>query len=419
MSNTEPRRSARRALLNATLLAAASLAPASTVAAQTGPLDIPLRGFSAAELTRLEPLLERGIVGLVELAQGDVVPAVHLAARVNAPADRVRDLVVQPSGYPSFMPAVSEVVEHERHGDALAFSWRWRTSIFTLGGDATLTRFDPPAAQRERGSRVVVERTRGDLGQGREVWRILPQGPDRSLVLVSTRMDLRDANYLTRQLSTAALSLSRSINLAMGLGMLTRIRLEAERQVGWERPHVEEELTRPSVELARLDALLQRGDLVLVELNGPDLRQATMVSRLPHAEAAVRAIMLDPVAFAQALIAGSRAEVRDRSEEGVRFDWAVDLPLVGTGGTMVLREDEDRTVLLDAVGGALSGGSWRFITRPLASGATAVVAWARFDVGSANFLLRAVVDADASLRPGLSAATEVMMARALRIRLDR
>ena len=51
--------------------------------------------------------------------------------------------------------------------------------------------------------------------------------------------------------------------------------------------------------------------------------------------------------------------------------------------------------------------------------ATGVVGWATFDVGDTNFLLRAIVDADSALRPGLNAAAEVMMARALRIRVNR
>ena len=38
-------------------------------------------------------------------------------------------------------------------------------------------------------------------------------------------------------------------------------------------------------------------------------------------------------------------------------------------------------------------------------------------VGTASFLLRAIVDADESFRTGLSAATQIMFARALRIRL--
>ena len=398
------------------LPAIALLLPVAARAQTSEALDAPLRGFTTAELARVEPLLDEGIVGLIELGHGDEIPAVHLAAEVAAPPDAVRDVLATPAGYPSFMPAVSEVVEHERHGNVLAFTWRWRTSIFTLGGEANLAVFSPAPAQRARGHRVVVERTGGDLGQGREVWRILPRG-EGSLLLLSTRVDMRDANPITRQMANASRSISRSINLAMGFGMLSRVRIEAERRRGFERAAIEAPLRRPDVDLRVIDPLLRRGDFLFIETNGTELRQTSVATRLPHPEARVREIMLDPVAFTQALIAGSHASVRERGEDGTLFDWAVDLPLIGTGGSMRLHEEPDRAIHLDATSGALDGGQWRFVTQPLSGAATGVLGWAEFDVGSANFLLRAIVDADTSLRPGLSAATEVMMVRALRIRL--
>lgn len=384
---------------------------------RTDALSAPLRGFTTAELARIAPLVGRGVVGLVELPQGDLLPGIHLVAEIEAPAETVRDVIARPAEYPSFMPAVSEVALQDRHEHMVGFTWRWRTSVFVLGGRAVLALYEPPPAQRARGYRVVVERTDGDLGQGREVWRILPRGPRRSLLLLSTRMDLTDANELTRQLSSASRSISRSINLAMGFAMLARVRMESERRAGFARPEVEAELARPQVDLAALDSILRRGDLLLIEVNGVALRQVTVATRLPHREERVREIMLDPVAFTQALIAGSSATVRERTDEGVRFDWAVDIPIVGSGGGMTLRESADRSIELDAISGAMDGGRWRFVTQPLAGSATGVLGWAAFDVRSANFLLRALCEADASLGPGLSAATELMMARALRLRL--
>lgn len=384
---------------------------------RTDALSAPLRGFTTGDLARIAPLLDHGVVALVELPQGALLPGIHLAAEVEAPAETVRDVIARPAEYPTFMPAVSEVALQDRHQQIVGFTWRWRTSVFVLGGRAMLALYEPPPAQRARGYRVVVERTEGDLGHGREVWRILPRGPGRSLLLLSTRMDLTDANELTRQLSSASQSISRSINLAMGFAMLARVRMESERRAGFARAEVEAPLARPDVNLAALDPLLTRGDLLLIEVNGVALRQVAVATRLPHREERVREIMLDPVAFTQALIAGSSATVRERTAEGVRFDWAVDIPFVGSGGGMTLRENADRSIDLDATSGAMSGGRWRFVTQPLAGNATGVLGWASFEVGSANFLLRALCEADASLGPGLSAATELMMARALRLRL--
>src|SRR5690606_28785913 len=127
------------------------------------------------------------------LPEGALLPAIHLAAIVDAPAATIADIVTDPEGYPAFMPAVSEVTVTERAGETRAFSWRWQTAVFALRGDAMLTRYAPPRAHPERGYRVAMERTRGDLGVGRQVWRIVPRGPNQSLVTLSTRVDLRDA----------------------------------------------------------------------------------------------------------------------------------------------------------------------------------------------------------------------------------
>ncbi|MFK7985402.1 MAG: type II toxin-antitoxin system RatA family toxin [Sandaracinaceae bacterium] len=379
----------------------------------------PLRGFSARELTLIAPMLERGTVALVELPHGAVLPAVHLARVVHAPAARIADVVSDPAHYPDFMPAVGEVEVTERAGQSIAFSWRWTTSVFALSGQAMLTRFDAPASHPERGFRIDIQRTQGDLGHGREVWRILPRGPGRSLVLLSTRMDLRDSNYLTQSVASASRSINRSVNIAMATGTLLRAGTEAERRSGYVATPRPAALHAPEVDLAPLANVLRRGDMLLIESNGIQLTQSSVMSRLPQPEARVRQIMLDPVAFTQALIPGSSATVLAERGNARDFHWGVDLPLIGTSGDMTLSEREDRVVELDATDGAMNGGRWRFRSQPLPGNATGVVGWATFDVGDTNFLLRAIVDADPAFRPGLSGAMEVMMARALRIRVNR
>lgn len=405
------------------LVALALLVAAPCSAQERGSHDAgeaALRGFTRADLARIEPLLAQGVFGMVEHAQGDILPGIHLATEVEAPASVMADVLAHPDRYPTFMPALSAVTLRESEGGVTGFTWQWRTSVFTLGGEAMLTVFAPRSPNSPRGYRIILERTDGDLGHGREVWRIIPRGPGRCLVMLSSRMDLTDSNYVTRQMANASRSLSRSINLAMGFAMLLRARGEAERRVGFVRPELSDELSRPVVNLAALEPLMQRGDLLLVSAAGTQLRQAAVMTRYDRELAQVRDIMMNPVAFAQALIQGSSASIREsRDEEGVTFDWRVDLPIIGTGGSMLLSEPDPQTVVLSAREGAMQGGLWRFETGRLPSGATSVMGWAQFDVADVNFLLRAVVDADGGFRAGLSAATEIMMARALRIRLTR
>ncbi|MCA9606715.1 MAG: SRPBCC family protein [Myxococcales bacterium] len=405
-------------------VALALLCTTPTEAQETLPphdaLRAPLHPLTSRDLARLEPLMALGVAGIVEHDMPPLLPAIHYAVRIDAPAETVAEIVATPEGFPELLPAVNEVRIEERRGNSVAYHWQWQTSVFSLGGRAMLTNYAPPAAQRERGWRVVVERTEGDLGHGREVWRIRPTDDGGTVLALSTRMDLADANYVTRQMPSSGRSLSRSITMTTALAMMLRVQAEAERRAGRPPRVLDPELRRPAIDVRPLEPMLLHADIVLIEAAGEQFRQSAVITRYPRREAQVRSVMGDPVAFSEALIQGSTATVTGQpAPRTVAFDWRYDMPLVGASGSMVMREREDRVLELDATEGSMRGGRWRFETSRLPSGATAVLGWAHFDVAEGNFVLRAICDADPTFHVGLGASTEIMMARAVRIRIDR
>ena len=244
----------------------------STASAQerTVEADRPLATFSPAELRQLAPLLDDGVVSLVEWAYGTELPAVVIACRVNAPAAVVAGVIGDPAHYPDFMAALDGVTvrsDEMREGvRSLSYAWSWEASVFTLRGENTMEAYAPPAEAPERGYRFVVRSTGGDLGVGRTVWRVVPDG-EGSLVMSSSRMDLRDANYIARSLAAASSSVNRSINVALAFSMVTRTRAEAERRHGTGRTHLPTpsgEPARPTFDATRIEELLMRGDLLWV-----------------------------------------------------------------------------------------------------------------------------------------------------------
>lgn len=405
-------------------IALALLSAASAEAQETLPpydaLRAPLNPLTTRDLARLEPLMALGVAGVVEHDMPPLLPAIHYAVRIDAPPETVAAIVTQPEHFPELLPAVSEVIIEERRGDSVAYHWQWQTSVFSLGGRAMLTTYAPPASQRERGWRVVVERTEGDLGHGREVWRIRPTADGGTILALSTRMDLADANYVTRQMPNSGRSLSRSITMTTALAMVIRIQAEAEQRAGRPPRVLDTELRRPPIDVRPIEPMLAHADIVLIEAAGEQFRQSAVITRYPRREAQVRSVMGDPVAFSEALIQGSTATVTGQPAPGVvAFDWRYDMPLVGASGSMVMRERDDRVLELDATEGSMRGGQWRFETARMPSGATIVLGWAHFDVAEGNFVLRAICEADPTFHVGLGASTEIMMARAVRIRIDR
>lgn len=398
------------------------LVPSSVAGAQRGPetADRALATFSPPELEAIEPLLRTGTVSLVEFAWGEDIPAVVVATEVDAPAAIVAQVVADPRRYPDFMPALDAVTVTAEEGSQISYAWRWQAAIFALRGNQVMQILAPPDDQPERGWRFVVRSTGGDLGEGRTVWRILPRG-DRALLITSSRMDFRDANYVARQLAAASQSMNRTVNIAMHFAMVLRTRIEAERRAGRPRaplPAAEGEPERPPIDPLAVEALLDRGDLMWVETSGVDLGRIAVLGKMHTPEAVTRRAMLDPAGFTQGLVVGAHATVLEQRADETRFEWGIDLPFVGSSGQMLLAVRPDGRVHLDGVQGALARARWRFetVARPYG---TLVVTWGRFDPADGVWLMRVVTDADGAFRPGLASATQLMMMRGLRTRLLR
>lgn len=387
--------------------------------------DRALATFTPSELRQLAPLLDSGVVSLVEWGYGGELPAVVIACRVNAPPATVAQVIGDPAHYPDFMAALDEVnvtgETNEAGLHAISYSWAWQASVFTLRGDNTMDLYAPPDGEPERGYRFVVRSTGGDLGVGRTVWRVLPDGSG-SLIMSSSRMDLRDANYIARSLAAASSSVNRSINVALAFSMVLRTRAEAERRSGTTRTpfaSASGDPARPTFDPTSIEAMLMRGDLLWVEsTDGTDQGRVVALSRLPQTADRVRGAILDPGGFTNGMLAGAHATILEAGPEGTRFSWGIDLPLVGTSGEMRMSERPDGVLCLDATSGALEGAAWRFALTPRDYG-TLVTAWGTFDLASGLWLIDVVQGADPSFRPGLSASAELMMVRGLRYRLAR
>lgn len=377
-----------------------------------------LAGLTAQDLQRLAPQIARGPVALVEFADtdGGELPGVHLAALVHArPAD-VAALIDNPAGYPRFMRTLDEVSATHREGAARVYDWAWKLGLFRLSGRNAMTVFTPPADRPDAGWRFAIDAQGGDFGVGRIVVRVLPQDASRdaSLLLLSLRLDLQRSNYIVRQMARATHSINRSANMSLGYAMLLSFRREAERRAGYAAPVREAAgLERPRVNARALIPLLLRGDLVAMDMPGDHLNQVAVFALIHRARADVHGIMLDADAFGAALVPGSGARVVAREGPVTTFDWSVDLPLVGASGRMRMRDD-DPVVAIEATDGALQGGEWRFETRALSKHATMVSGWASFDVTRSTWLVRALASADPYLGHGMTAASEVMLVRALR-----
>ena len=370
------------------------------------------------ERTLLAPYLDRGPVVLTEFSNRQTdLPAVIYAARIEAPATTVASVVGQPERYPSFMQALDSVDVASIHGDMMAFHWTWGVALFSMTGHNVMTTFpgDP-----ERGYRYDIRTMGGELGIGRVTWRIYPDGPKRALVVFSSRLDMRDANFITRKLASQGNAVNRTINVAVAAVTLLEIKSEAEDRAGTSRPTQSRlrPLTRPNVDMDALGRLLRRGDLVMMDLEGDTLQRVTVVGRAGAGIGRVRQVMLDPKEFGRSMIYGSCAEVVSQSHEAVRFEWEIPIPLLKVGGEMVLRPSPT-VIAIDGVSGTLSKGRWRFDTHRYPGGEAGVIGWASFDPKDSPKLIRKLIAGNTQFSHGFVAATQLAVMRSLRGRARR
>ncbi|MDH3817753.1 MAG: hypothetical protein OES21_04015 [Myxococcales bacterium] len=375
-----------------------------------------LGAFSPAERALLTPYLSQGPVVLTEFQNRQTdLPAVIYAARIHAPAKTVAGVIGKPSDYPRFMAALTAVDIQEVSGQMTAFDWTWGVTLFSLTGRNVMTSYPGDST---RGYRFDIRTTGGDLGIGRVMWRVYPEGPHRSLVVFSSRLDMRNANYITRQLASEGNAVNRTINVAVAMVTLLEVKAEAERRAG---THVNgkfatKPLRRPQVDMKALRPLLGRGDLVLLDLDGDVLQSVTVVGRSGASVGRVRRVMLDPEEFGKSLLHGTCAEVVERTDEGTRFEWEIPIPLLHVGGEMLLRPSPT-VVAVDGISGTLSKGKWRFDTHRYPGGEAGVIAWATFDPADSPKLIRKLIAGNTHFSHGFVAATQLAVMRSLRTRV--
>jgi len=380
-----------------------------------------LDGLSNGDLARLAPELASGPVALVEFAdmQADQLPAINIAVPVQARADLVTRIISDPAAFPRFMPTLDSVKIIAKHDNSIVYDWAFDLTVLHMQGRNVMTLYPAPVGRADAAARITIDSEQGDLGRGRFLFRVHPRG-DASLLVVSMRLDLREANYVARQVAKAARSVNRSANVALAFSMALHIRSEAERQAKYvpaaSLPHG---LRKPDIDVTRLAPLLNRGDLLFFSgVGARALDQIAVVGAVAQNQAKVQSVMHDAKAFGSSLVPGSKAEIVAQDASGTTFDWAIDLPLVGVSGRMLM-EDKPPVMSISATQGALSGGRWLFELTPVGPDATLINGWARFDFNHSTWLLEKLVSADPYLGQGIVGASQLMLMRAIRSRAAR
>lgn len=365
-------------------------------------------GLSDTERAALMPLLERGIVALIQSNADRTLKQISLATIVRAPADAVFHLVATPELYPSYMPNISEVNVLERHENMLAYEWAWRGALLDLHGSNAVTLYRP--------NRVETTSTSGDLGRGKTRWDFYPLGPDKSLVVESLFLDVRQANWITRQLVAADPSMMHAMNLSTGLVLMLGVKLRVEQQAGvgdGKRPTGGVSGRSPldarlSVVTPALLPLLNRGELALIENDAQGrLRQATVFGKINGTADAARTILRDPTGWPAVLPQVQSTEVTSRTDQEVLFDFELGLPVVNVEGKMKMQFPAGGNLTMEVPEGDMRGGRWMWEFGAV-DGQNIVAYSSRANIARANWLIGRLVQREPLFLHGLSCASNLI-----------
>lgn len=396
-------------------LARADDAPEDALTART-------RAFSPAELRAVEPLLDRAIVTYIEMTEFVELPQVTVLGRADVSCREVLATARDVASYPRFMPATGTVAIEASTPTSIGYEWTWQASILSFRGRTLLTAMAD--GDGSAGFRLVYETHSGDLGRARRVIRGTPlvggDGAERCQLQLVGRQDIRDANYIAREASGSALTMSRSLSLVLAIGTVARLRGEAERRAGVVRPRIEWSTGDPralDVDVRALAPLLHRGEMFIIETtDGSDLGTvvglARMFTFLPEP---IRRAFRDPVRFTVGLIRGASITELEELSDGARYRWDVNVPFLGSSGELTIRDVSESEIELEATRGAMRGGRIVLTTYPDDDGVSAYVSLAtRLNPADGMPVIAAIESTDGSFRPGLVSSGLLMAIRGLR-----
>ena len=112
-------------------------------------------------------------------------------------------MLTDPAGFPRFMPTLDRVSIVAKHDTSVLYDWAFDMAILRLRGRNTMTIYPAPKGKPDAATRVTIDSDEGDLGRGRMLFRVHPRGAD-SLLVLSLRLDLREANFVARQVASPA-----------------------------------------------------------------------------------------------------------------------------------------------------------------------------------------------------------------------
>ncbi|MCA9549638.1 MAG: SRPBCC family protein [Myxococcales bacterium] len=393
---------------------------AAPAAASAKPLELESRAADL-HIPTLAALTKRGDVALIETTPAGRCKQVVIFALLDAPPEKVWDVIMDVESYPKFLKTVVSVEVTGKKKGITAFEWELDVPFFNLKG-----------TRLQRGLRPSLVEVRGQSGNlrgSRERWELYPVEGGRTLAAFYRALDIETGGLLLGTMVKLEPSMDQGANLSTGFVHMRELAAyvagrpaldpNPKPRTGAVPAFRSLELGKGELSFAPLEGLLKHGQLALIESH-PDgaLKQVALFTRVAAPPEKMKAIVQDPAKYPDFIPNFARQDV-ERTEDGkLRMDWELNVPLSSVEGVSLMTIEPDGTVDVVAQEGDIKRGRWRWEFRDGGKGATIPIHYVYSDVREASWVTKKLVEKQPLLEHGIVIASGTVAMTAMKARAE-
>jgi ribosome-associated toxin RatA of RatAB toxin-antitoxin module len=392
------------------LLAPTAQAKPMTVATRRADFDVPT----------LARLAEHRELALIESTPSGECRQVVMFAVLSAPPEKVWDVIMDVSAYPTFIDTVVRIDVAKKAGNQVMFDWEIDIPFFNLEG-----------RRKQRGTRprfVEVRGVSGHLSGSHEAWELFPlEGGKKTLVAFYRALDVDTGGVLLKTMIDLEPSMEQGANLATGFVHLRQLEQHVESapkstyeaRTGEVPPFSRLALDTKGIDLSKVAKLLRHGQLALIE-SYPDgaLKQVALLAEVNASPEQMAKIVQDPAKYPEFIPNFAEQKVTPTDDGKLKMEWELEVPMVNLTGISMMTIEKDGSVDVVAIEGDIKRGRWRWEFNQRPNGITIPVHYAYSDVREASWVTKMIVEKQPLFEHGIVIASGTVAMHAMKARAE-
>jgi hypothetical protein len=382
----------------------AAIVVATVSAAGAEPRPAPLVPFSPSQIAALGPMLIDRDVVLIELDERGHLKQLTTLTLVAASPDAVREVVIHPERYATFVRNMKRSRVAAEPGGTLWHEYAISYHVYTVAGHHRYL-FKPKGAD-DAVAPVEMYDPDGD-GTRHYRWEFVPAAGATVLALYGYT-EINHDRFTSRYLSKAP-TLESGFALIPQLTLLYAMKSRAQQLSGGG-------VALPVATNVAWDFLLARGTVAILLSAGGRLREVNLVERSRASPEALLALAADPARWSS-FVPTMKRSTPIAFATGAAVEIEQSLPLMLWTTKWSYRQS-GAAVDLVGLDGDLRGAHLRWNVVPEAAGTAQLILRAAADFQNGSTLLREVYKLEPYLEYGFDVALNLLLLRSLRQRAE-